>query len=523
MRRYLKLSSVLACAALALALPVPTGQAHTSLRTYWLAVPPAYEIDTEFMATLSIVSGTTAKYTVKAANGSFTSSGTVRPNAPKTVSLPRPLMMTTTETVQFLGVKVTASAPIGVTMFSSAEGSRGATTIQPAGALGTDYVAVGYQESAPSDPSGLTSTLTLVATRADTSADVTPTCTGVGGAPAGVKIDVELDAGETWQLRCDSSQDVTGTTVTSDFPLGVFAGNTCAFIVPGSFCDQVIEQMVPTRRWGRTFFLAPLSDTESDLVRLVTGDDPVSLTVTGAAGFPTSMGAHQHVEVSLDDPVKVVSDQPLYIAQFMRGPDDAGPPPGDPLMIEAQPTSRWAKAYRFVVPSGYAFTRLTIVRRSGATVKLDGNPVTGFAPVPGGTHSYKAITTLPAGRHVLRSTAPLTAYVYGVDQGLAYGFTPGVDPVKARTRTTLAVTKTASKVKAAGRVRPHGKGRMIVKLYREQNGKWKVLATKRPRLSATSRYATGFGRPGPGRCKMTAKFPGDGDHAPSTAKKTFTC
>ena len=522
MRRSLRVCCVTAVVVLLSSLASPVAHSHTSLRAYWLALPHAQEMDAEFTATLRIVSGTTAKYVVTTGNDSFTSSGTVRPGSPKSVSLPRPLRISSSETVENVGVKVTSNAPIGVTLFTSVEDSEAATGIQPAGLLGKDYMAVGYQESGLGDPSGFTSTMTIVGTRAGTSADVTPACTGVQGAPAGVKIDVELDAGETWQLRCDSSQDVTGSTVTSDEPLAVFGGNTCAFIVPGPFCDQVMEQMLPTGRWGRTFYLIPFEDSESDLVRFNTGDVAVTLTVTGTApGFPAAMSPHAQVEVSLNNPVKVVTDKPIHIAQYMRGQSDPPTEPGDPSMLVAQDRNRWARAYRFVVPSGFT-NKLSIVRPNGATVKLDGAAQSGFSAVPGGTHSYKTIT-VPPGQHVLRASAPVVAYVYGLGASEAYSFTAGVDPVKAGTKTTLSIDKTRSKVKGAGRVKPHGKGKVVVKLYRKAGGGWKLIATKRTKLSITNRYAVGFGRPKPGRCKLTARFQGDADHLPSSAKRAFRC
>jgi M6 family metalloprotease-like protein/uncharacterized repeat protein (TIGR02543 family) len=94
-----------------------------------------------------------------------------------------------------------------------------------------------------------------------------------------------------------------------------------------------------------------------------------------------------------------------------------------------------------------------------------------------------------------------------------------------RTTTTLAISKTESKVKASGQVQPnHAGDRVTVTLYkRRANGTWRRIATKTATLNSSSSYAKSFARPSSGRCKIKSKFAADDDHLGSKVTKQFRC
>jgi hypothetical protein len=62
-----------------------------------------------------------------------------------------------------------------------------------------------------------------------------------------------------------------------------------------------------------------------------------------------------------------------------------------------------------------------------------------------------------------------------------------------------------------------------VTLYKDIDGSFVRIATKRPTLDASSAYVATFGNPGTGTCTVRAKFNGDADHLPSSKTKIFTC
>jgi large repetitive protein len=104
------------------------------------------------------------------------------------------------------------------------------------------------------------------------------------------------------------------------------------------------------------------------------------------------------------------------------------------------------------------------------------------------------------------------------------------------TKTTAIVKVRAAKglVAVHGRVSPaRGRKHVIVRLFRRHNGAWVRIQTKRSLLVGStdvngdgftdSRYATRFGRPKAGRCKILAAYPGDAKFAPSRAIRLFRC
>jgi chitinase len=109
------------------------------------------------------------------------------------------------------------------------------------------------------------------------------------------------------------------------------------------------------------------------------------------------------------------------------------------------------------------------------------------------------------------------------------------DNDRAPTTTTLKARKRSGTVRARGRLSPAHKGRrMAVTLKKRKNGRWVKVRTKRPLLRGRtdlngdgvrdSRYRVRFFNPrNTKRCRVIARFPGDFNHRPSQARKTFNC
>ncbi|HZT09964.1 MAG TPA: Calx-beta domain-containing protein [Actinomycetota bacterium] len=104
------------------------------------------------------------------------------------------------------------------------------------------------------------------------------------------------------------------------------------------------------------------------------------------------------------------------------------------------------------------------------------------------------------------------------------------------TKTTAIVKVRRAKglIAVHGRVSPaRGRKHVIVRLFRRHNGAWVRVRTRRSLLVGStdvngdsftdSRYATRFGRPKAGRCKILAAYPGDAKFAPSRAIRLFRC
>ena len=135
-------------------------------------------------------------------------------------------------------------------------------------------------------------------------------------------------------------------------------------------------------------------------------------------------------------------------------------------------------------------------------------PLTSFLYSAGGTF-YWRVASLDGGRNTGD---------YSATQSFSLPVT------KASSSITVTVSKTSSAIRASGMVMPNHAGKTVrVTLARKRNGSFVKIAAKSPKLTTTSSYATSFKRPRAGTCRITARFPGDADHYPSTKKVKFSC
>ena len=100
--------------------------------------------------------------------------------------------------------------------------------------------------------------------------------------------------------------------------------------------------------------------------------------------------------------------------------------------------------------------------------------------------------------------------------------------VDCPTTSTLQVQKTINQIRASGKVSPKHPGRRVtVTLLKKTGAGFQKLATKKPRLSPSSKYSARFDRPVGGKCRIKVRFAGHKGHVPvhlgSRASKTFAC
>ena len=92
------------------------------------------------------------------------------------------------------------------------------------------------------------------------------------------------------------------------------------------------------------------------------------------------------------------------------------------------------------------------------------------------------------------------------------------------TSITLKMGKSPQSLEAKGAVIPAHPGKnVVVKLFKKLPGGFDLVKKKTDSTDMASRYSLTFNRPNANRCRFTARFPGDADHRPSTATKTFDC
>lgn len=344
----------------------------------------------------------------------------VAPGFPVVIPIPGILRNATNRTILPLGFRVRsldATRPISVLLRvpRQAEASDDIARLLPVGEIGIDYIVSSWQASLPGEPS----LYAVVATENNTTVFAEVPCTGGSDV-------VNLDAGEVYQVACrwlDSPPDVSGARVQSSRPVVVIAGNSDAY-VPTNYLsgDFVVEAAVPVASWGREFVAVPFERGPAaeigayDVVRImasrngsVNWDDGAGVQVLPLAG------AGAFVDMQLTGPVRISSNAPIAVHQFMTGVEMSDM--ADPSMVQLQPVADWSSAHRFYVPPDYSlgsFVTIAAPTADIATVLVDGLPVVTWAPVPGGLESWATVPLfLQAGEHVVGSDTVTSAIVHG--------------------------------------------------------------------------------------------------------------
>lgn len=328
------------------------------------------------------------------------------------------------------GFRVNSASPIAGYFINRAPFSTDMTYLLDSGALGTSYVVAsqggGFGEG---------SQIAIHALSDGTSVTLTPR----GGAP----VNVALNSGETYHYA-GGANDLTGSTVTSNKPVAVFGGHECAQVPVGTtFCDTLLEQMVPNSNLSRDYLLtasagASLAADRSDLVRVVATQANTSVTVDGVVvatlaqvgdtyEFLLPAGSGSHVQASA----------PVLVAQYLTGGAGAQT---DPAMSLVPGADTWLDSYRLATPTGgqqfnQNYASIVIANADLASLTLDGNPVNpGLFSGIGGTSFSRGIVNLPLGLFDLDATNPFLVMLGGgsqADSYFTYGgstFAPGISP-----------------------------------------------------------------------------------------------
>jgi len=330
-----------------------------------------------------------------------------------------------------------------------------ATLLVPTSAWDTNYVAVdGY--APPPAPQAGEPFIQIVAWQPNTQVTISPTAAIVGGldVPAtgkGVPRTYDLSPGDVLQLK--QHDELNGSPILSNVPVGVWGGHSCMDIETGNGdCDSAHQQLFPVKAMGSEYAAVKhknrIGFNEKPPYRIVGAVDGTTLTYDPPiAGAPTTLSQGQLVKFSTTSDFVVKSQDaahPFYIGAHMMGVYSQGQSfgVGDPDWVNVIPGEQWLPKYVFFTDPTMSETNLVVVRKKASDgtfkdVKLDcmsGN-VTGFAPI-GSSGAYESarvdLVTAGAkvgacdnGLHEMHSEEPFGLTVWGYDFAVSYAYPAG--------------------------------------------------------------------------------------------------
>ena len=157
----------------------------------------------------------------------------------------------------------------------------------------------------------------MVGTQDNTSVTIDPS-ENVGSYTAGTPYTVNLNQGQVYQLGDDGNGDLSGTSITSNNPVAVFAGNSCADVPSDqAACNTITEEMTPTQTWGTNFLTEPLATRSGDTFRFMASENGTTVKVNGSS--VATLNAGQLYETILTSASEVTSNNPIQVMQYSNG------------------------------------------------------------------------------------------------------------------------------------------------------------------------------------------------------------
>lgn len=407
---------------------------ETNGKDFWVTFPENYvqESDTPLQLNLCIagVPQTQGIIEIPGLNvPGFPKLFTIPPSGAFRLALPRAAELSGRDAIEKKGVHIIANANVAVYGTTRMDYSTDSFLALPTPCLGVEYWVSSFRNVFDGIPVLNGSQFAIVATANGTEVTITPR-TQVGTHPAAQPYLIQLNRGETYQLRQEAGQpaDITGTRIISSKPIGVFGSHRCANVqsVNQFFCDSIVEELLPVPSWGTTFFVVPLATRASDTVRVLSSDNDNLVTVVTLSGnlsFVLQRGEHR--DFVLSQPTRIDCRAPSMVTQFSNSSDADHVANADPFMTMIQPANTWLSQYRFCTPPSTEFedNYLHLIGPSASVLQLatiNGTPVSAWDP------SEISQGALPTGfAYVRLKLQPNTSYIAIGQTGLgmiAYGF-----------------------------------------------------------------------------------------------------
>lgn len=361
---------------------------------------------------------------------------TVVPNLTTSISVPVALAEhLSSNVIDFKGVHIITNDTVSVFGINFEDHTADASRILPKQSLGTNYMVTSYRGISGGGQVYLSEFL-IVATEDNTQVEITPSVATLGGAAAGVPYIVNLDEGESYQVKANLfTTDLTGTTIVGTAqsgecrPFAVFGGSECTLIPAGcTACDHIFDQMLPVETWGNNYFTLPFTGTSGYTYRVLARDNGTSVSIDGGAPFILNAGQFQEFN-GVAVPRHVTSNNPVSVIQYMQGTTCSLS--GDPAMLVLNSDDQRISEVTFSTVSSTVITQhvlnLIVETADVGTVQLDNTaiPASSYSLFPGvPTRSYAQIS-LTQGSHYLFAPNGFTGYLYGTGNAESYAYSVG--------------------------------------------------------------------------------------------------
>ncbi len=274
----------------------------------------------------------------------------------------------------------------------------------------------------------------------------TAALTGANGIPsarAGETVDFRINRGEVVLLVGTNTSDLSGSQLYADQPVQVISGAPCLYMPEDrGACDHLEETIPPAETLGARYFVTvptnPRGRPISHVVRLYGNHDETNLEYPSGrpAGAPGSLQAGQVVDLGLvTGNFEIRGSYEFGITSFLPGGGVLDPGHlvdglGDPAQTNAQPVEQYRKRYVFLSPDDYDVSYADVIAPVGATITLDGMPVSAMPTSIGNNYNLLRVLLNNAtngGAHQLESDVPVGLQIVGYGFATSYSYPGGLN------------------------------------------------------------------------------------------------
>jgi len=386
---------------------------------------------------LFITSDVNTSGNVDIAGLGFSTPFNVTANTVTTVIIPNAASVHVSDAVGNLGIHVTSLQEVTVYGLNRVNFTTDAFLALPTDILGTDYIYLNYKDNGNGHLMG------IIGTQNNTTVTITPKI-ALGPHPANIPYNITLQQGETYEiLQQTANSELTGSTITSDKPIGLMGVHRCVNVPIGiCCCDHIVEMLFPTNTWGKNFITYPLATRlNGDHWRILASENATTVSIDGVPQPLINSG--DYIEISLTAGASINSDKPVMVAQYCNS-QSVDNVVSDPFMMLIPPYEQFLAAYTVSTPaSGFAqnFINVVVPNAIVGSMTLDGVPVpsVNFTPI-GATGFSGAQLPVALGSHNLSGSLPFGCFVYGYDSFDSYGYPGGGSLSQIAVVSTLDVT-----------------------------------------------------------------------------------
>lgn len=345
------------------------------------------------------------------------------------------------------GVYIKSDGNVAVHAFNERRRSADGTVILPISALGKDYYVTSHYEQMTANVSynanfNDESTLLVVAVEEDTRIEITPSVNTLTGNAAGVPFTIQLNTGQSYQLKAKadltgSRVRVVGDTVDDCKNLAVFGGNKWTSVGNcGAANDHLYQQMYPTTTWGSEYIHVSFEGRSSgELVKVLASENNTTVFINGENSGSINAGQFLTFDFPSDFTASIQTSKPSAVTSFSKSqecnsPTEAFYLDGDPFMVTYSPNEQLLTSITFnaiQLPSiNRHYVNIIVKSDDSDQTLLDGQLIgNSFQPVP--ENPQFSFTRLPINQGVHRLSNPggFIAYVYGFGEIESYGYATG--------------------------------------------------------------------------------------------------